>query len=280
MRLNRFLASAGLGSRRSVEELIKAARVKINGRVVTDLATQVAPEDSVKVGSRLVRQEQPFTVLLNKPRGYLCTASDELDRKTIFDLFPAQLAARLSRRPARQGKRGPADRDQRRRPLARAHSSPFQDRKGIRGRASTSLSSQNIGRNCSKGFHIMGGRAKAERVDIAGPQTSAGGAAPGHEAPDAADALRARLRSERLCRDSHRPAEDFRHEARPVSAARRAGSSLPEKPAAPHIGGEIAPANPRHACASLTPPGSVLKPLPIPAAARWSGCVGKSARCG
>src|SRR5438067_6441351 len=89
MRLNRFLASAGLGSRRGVEELITAGQVRINGRVVTDLATQVGPDDAVKVGSRLLRTQQTLTAVLNKPRGYVCTASDELDRKTIFDLLPA-----------------------------------------------------------------------------------------------------------------------------------------------------------------------------------------------
>jgi len=88
MRLNRFLASAGLGSRRGVEELIKSGRVKINGRAVTDLATQVSPEDSVKVGSRLVHAERTLTAALYKPPGYVCTAKDERDRKTIFDLLP------------------------------------------------------------------------------------------------------------------------------------------------------------------------------------------------
>jgi 23S rRNA pseudouridine2605 synthase len=88
MRLNRFLASAGLGSRRGVEEIIIAGRVKINGHVVTDLAAQVSPEDSVKVGSRVVHSEQPIAAVLNKPRGYLCTASDELERRTIFELLP------------------------------------------------------------------------------------------------------------------------------------------------------------------------------------------------
>jgi 23S rRNA pseudouridine2605 synthase len=88
MRLNRFLASAGLGSRRGVEELIQSARVKINGRVVVDLATQVGPEDVVKVGSRVVRAETTLSAMLFKPKGYLCTASDERDRRTIFDLLP------------------------------------------------------------------------------------------------------------------------------------------------------------------------------------------------
>lgn len=88
MRLNRFLASAGLGSRRSVEELIRTEQVKINGRVVTDLATKVTPGDAVKVGSRLLQIEKTLTAVLNKPRGYVCTAADDLDRRTIFELLP------------------------------------------------------------------------------------------------------------------------------------------------------------------------------------------------
>jgi len=88
MRLNRFLAAAGLGSRRGVEELIKAGRVKINGHVITDLATHVKDEDSVKVGNRVVRPQQLIHALLFKPKGFVCTADDECDRRTIFDLLP------------------------------------------------------------------------------------------------------------------------------------------------------------------------------------------------
>ena len=89
MRLNRFLASAGLGSRRGVEELITQGSVRVNGQVVTNLATTVLPTDSVKVGSRLVRTEQPVYAVLHKPPGYVCTAADEFDRRTIFELFPS-----------------------------------------------------------------------------------------------------------------------------------------------------------------------------------------------
>ncbi len=88
MRLNRFLASAGLGSRRSVEALILQERVRINGRIVTDLATQVLPTDAVKVGSRLLKAERPLHAVLHKPRGYICTADDPAERTIIFSLLP------------------------------------------------------------------------------------------------------------------------------------------------------------------------------------------------
>lgn len=88
MRLNRFLASAGLGSRRSVEELILSGRVRVNGQIVTNLATQVAPGDAIKVGSKLIRSEEHLYAVFHKPKKVLCTSSDEMDRPTIFEYFP------------------------------------------------------------------------------------------------------------------------------------------------------------------------------------------------
>lgn len=88
MRLNRYLASAGLGSRRGCESLIREGRVIVNGKICTDLATQVAPGDFVKADGRTVKAQESFHILLHKPRGYLCTARDERDRRTIFDLLP------------------------------------------------------------------------------------------------------------------------------------------------------------------------------------------------
>ena len=88
MRLNRFLAAAGLGSRRGVEEIITSGQVRINGQVVTDLATKVLPTDFVKVGSKRVQVEQLIHAVLYKPRGFVCTADDECERRIIFELLP------------------------------------------------------------------------------------------------------------------------------------------------------------------------------------------------
>jgi 23S rRNA pseudouridine2605 synthase len=92
MRLNRFLASAGLGSRRSCDTLIASGAVSINGRRIDNLATQVLDGDEVRVNGRPVRTAQTATILLNKPRNLVVTRSDELGRPTIYDLLPPQFA--------------------------------------------------------------------------------------------------------------------------------------------------------------------------------------------
>lgn len=88
MRLNRFLAAAGVGSRRHCDQLIAEGRVTINGRVVTDFSTQPAEDDHVKVGGRLVRGERKLHIILHKPAGFVSTHADPNARDTIFDLLP------------------------------------------------------------------------------------------------------------------------------------------------------------------------------------------------
>ena len=85
VRVNRYLASTGLGSRRAVEEVIRAGRVTVNG-AVADLATRVEEGDDVRVDGEPVRPESVVAVLLNKPRGVVTTASDPQGRPTVTGL--------------------------------------------------------------------------------------------------------------------------------------------------------------------------------------------------
>jgi len=91
VRLNKFLAEAGLGSRRKVEELIKSGQVEVNDSTVTNLATFVDPQkDIVKAGGKTISIEEKVYVILNKPPGYLTTVTDERGRKAILDLVTVE----------------------------------------------------------------------------------------------------------------------------------------------------------------------------------------------
>jgi 23S rRNA pseudouridine2605 synthase len=86
-RLNKFLAHAGLGSRRHCEELIVAGRVTIDGHVVRELGTKVDPEtQEVSVDGKVLAVERPAYWLVNKPPGYLCTNHDPAGRPLAVNL--------------------------------------------------------------------------------------------------------------------------------------------------------------------------------------------------
>ena len=94
-RLARFLAHAGIASRRHAEDLIAAERVKVNGEVVTIQGTRIDPErDEVLVDGKVVRSEQAHVyLLLNKPPGYVTTSHDPQGRPTVLNLLPPALRA-------------------------------------------------------------------------------------------------------------------------------------------------------------------------------------------
>lgn len=90
MRLQKFLARAGVASRRSSEKLIAAGRIAVNGHVVTELGTKVNPSmDAVSLDGRAVRLErETVTLMLNKPAGYLTTMKDPQGRPCVSELVP------------------------------------------------------------------------------------------------------------------------------------------------------------------------------------------------
>mgnify|MGYP005838570425 CR=1 FL=1 len=88
IRLNRYLALCGLASRRGAEALIQAGRVSINGKRVTELATAIVDgRDKVMVDGKMVEpRRKKVYVLLNKPKGFITTVKDELDRRSVMEL--------------------------------------------------------------------------------------------------------------------------------------------------------------------------------------------------
>ena len=89
MRINKFLASAGLASRRKCEDFILDGRVSVNGKVISNLAVDIGVKDKVFFDGKLVVLPQKFTYLMmHKPKGFLTTISDDRDRKTVMDLLP------------------------------------------------------------------------------------------------------------------------------------------------------------------------------------------------
>ncbi len=92
MRLNRFLAAAGVGPRRHCDELIAAGRVAINGKTCTNFSAQPDTRDHVKVDGKLVRVAPPLTIMLHKPAGFVSTRKDPHARETVFDLLPGKLS--------------------------------------------------------------------------------------------------------------------------------------------------------------------------------------------
>ncbi|MFT6203783.1 MAG: 23S rRNA pseudouridine2605 synthase [Spirosomataceae bacterium] len=86
IRLNRYIANAGVCSRREADELIADGKVTVNGKVVTELGSRVMPEDIVTYNGNALERENYVYVLLNKPKDFLTTTDDPAERKTVMDI--------------------------------------------------------------------------------------------------------------------------------------------------------------------------------------------------
>ncbi|HQN98316.1 MAG TPA: pseudouridine synthase [Bacteroidales bacterium] len=86
VRLNRFIAAAGICSRREADRLIEAGEITVNGQVVTTLGSRVNPGDKVMYKGRVLQTENKYYILLNKPRGYVTTMDDPAERQTVMEL--------------------------------------------------------------------------------------------------------------------------------------------------------------------------------------------------
>lgn len=87
-RLQKVMAAAGVGSRRKCEQLIAQGRVRVNGEVVRELGTKVAPGAEIMLDGKRVEREKQVYYLLNKPAGFITTARDTHGRPTVMELVP------------------------------------------------------------------------------------------------------------------------------------------------------------------------------------------------
>jgi len=95
VRLNKYIANAGVCSRREADVLITNGAIKVNGEIVTELGTKVLPGDVVTYGDEKLVNERKVYVLLNKPKDYITTTDDPYERKTVMQLVGKSIQERL-----------------------------------------------------------------------------------------------------------------------------------------------------------------------------------------
>jgi 23S rRNA pseudouridine2605 synthase len=87
VRLNKYIANAGICSRREADTFITTGLITINGKIITELGTRVMPGDEVKFNDEKVNPEKKVYILLNKPKDYVTTLDDPEGRKTVMELI-------------------------------------------------------------------------------------------------------------------------------------------------------------------------------------------------
>lgn len=95
IRLNKYIANAGICSRREADTYIKSGLAEVNGKVVTEMGYKVQEGDVVRFDGKRISAEKNVYILLNKPKGFITTTRDEKDRKTVMDLIANATTARV-----------------------------------------------------------------------------------------------------------------------------------------------------------------------------------------
>lgn len=95
LRLNKFIANSGICSRREADKLIEAGKIRVNGKVVTDLGIKVSNKDKVTYNKKNLSSESPVYILLNKPKGFITTTDDPFERKTVMSLVKKACPQRI-----------------------------------------------------------------------------------------------------------------------------------------------------------------------------------------
>jgi 23S rRNA pseudouridine2605 synthase len=95
VRLNKYIAHSGVCARREADNMIESGKVKVNGKVVTELGTKVSTDDKVTVNDMAIQFEPYKYVLMNKPKNTITTTSDDRGRKTVMDIIENEIGERL-----------------------------------------------------------------------------------------------------------------------------------------------------------------------------------------
>ena len=95
MRINQFIAHAGICARRAADQLIKAKKIHLNGTPLTDLSYQVQPDDIITYQGKILKVEKKHYLILNKPEKYLTTVTDPYGKPTVMDLIKLPYKARI-----------------------------------------------------------------------------------------------------------------------------------------------------------------------------------------
>ncbi|SEI89745.1 23S rRNA pseudouridine2605 synthase [Dyadobacter sp. SG02] len=95
IRLNRYIANAGICSRREADDLISSGQISVNGKIVNEMGYKVRPTDVVKYGKKALNPEKMVYILINKPKDYITTTDDPEERKTVLDLIAGACSERV-----------------------------------------------------------------------------------------------------------------------------------------------------------------------------------------